>query len=165
VIIDRLAGVGIAFLDSHQQVGIDNALGMFQRIWFPGDGSLAGKIKFNDTPRGRLASGMVQRGEIGGVSCGYKVNSWLIEDENGDEVDPNDNMHRWDDTGMVFTAIEWELLEVSATLVSADASASFRSLTTGTNNADVKARMLVRERSAMRLRMVKAQAALYRRWH
>jgi hypothetical protein len=73
VIIDRVIGVGIPFLDSHQQVGIDNALGKFTRIWFPGDGSLVGKVKFNDTPKGRLAAGMIARGEIGGVSAGYRV--------------------------------------------------------------------------------------------
>jgi hypothetical protein len=77
--ISRLISVGIPFLDSHQQVGIDNALGKFCRIWFDG-GALIGKIRFNDTARGKVAAGMVRRGEISGVSCGYRVLSWLIED-------------------------------------------------------------------------------------
>jgi hypothetical protein len=153
VIIDRLIGVGIPFLDSHQQVGIDNALGKFCRIWFPGDGSLVGKIKFNNTPRGRVAAGMIGRGEISGVSCGYKVLSWLIEDEDGNTIDPETDRIRWDDTGLVFTADTWELLEVSAVLIAADPSSVLRGLVTNHNVEDTRARMESRERMAARGRM------------
>jgi hypothetical protein len=145
VIIDRLIGVGIPFLDSHQQVGIDNALGKFTRIWFPGDGSLVGKIAFNATPKGTLAAGMIGRGEIGGVSCGYRVLDWLIEDDDGNTIDPETERIRWDDDGLTFTAAKWELLEVSAVLVAADASASIRGLGIGHSVADTLARMESRQ--------------------
>lgn len=153
VIIDRLISVGIPFLDSHQQIGIDNALGKFQRIWFPGDGSLVGKIKFNNTPKGKRVAGMVARGEISGVSCGYKVLDWLIEDEDGNTIDPETDRIRWDDSGLVFTANTWELLEVSAVLVAADSSAAMRGLINYHNVDDVRARMESRERMASRSRM------------
>jgi hypothetical protein len=144
--ISRLISTGIPFLDSHQQIGIDNALGKFQRIWFPGDGSLVGKIKFNNTPKGKLAAGMVSRGEISGVSCGYKVLEWEITDENGDVLDPEHDRIRWDDTGLTFTAASWELLEVSAVLlVAADSTAAMRGLTSHRNVEDVRARMIARQ--------------------
>jgi hypothetical protein len=146
VIIDRLISTGIPFLDSHQQIGIDNALGKFQRIWFPGDGSIVGKIRFNNTPKGKLASGMIARGEISGVSCGYKVLDWEITDENGDVLDPEHDRIRWDDTGLTFEATSWELLEVSAVLVAADASAAIRSLAGIDQIGDIRARMLTRQR-------------------
>jgi hypothetical protein len=146
VIIDRLISVGIPFLDSHQQIGIDNALGKFTRIWFPGDGSLVGKVKFNDTPKGRLAAGMIARGEIGGVSAGYRVLDWLIEDEDGSVIDPETDRLRWDDTGLIFTAARWELLECSAVLVAADASAAIRGLNAHHDVGDVRARMEARQR-------------------
>jgi hypothetical protein len=148
VIIDRLIGVGIPFLDSHQQIGIDNALGKFTRIWFPGDGSLVGKIKFNDTPKGRTSAGMIGRGEIGGVSCGYKVIDWEITDDDGNTIDPETERIRWDDDGLTFTAARWELLEVSAVLVAADASAAIRGLATGHSIADTLARMNARQHMA-----------------
>jgi hypothetical protein len=144
--ISRLISVGIPFLDSHQQVGIDNGLGQFTRIWFPNDGSLVGKIRFNDTARGKAAAGMVGRGEISGVSCGYKVLSWLIEDEDGNTIDPDDRF-RWDDANLIYTADTWELLEVSAVLIAADAHSSMRGLVTNQHNiADTFARMQSRER-------------------
>jgi len=158
VIIDRLIGVGIPFLDSHQQIGIDNALGKFTRIWFPGDGSLVGKVKFNDTPKGTLAAGMIARGEIGGVSAGYRVLDWEITDEDGDVLDPEYDRIAWDDAGLTFTAARWELLECSAVLVAADATAAIRGLEAHHNIDDVRARMMARERMATRQRMMDAQS-------
>jgi hypothetical protein len=53
-------GSMIPLLDSNQGVGINNALGRFQKTWFK-RGGLMGQIKFNDTPNGNLAMGMVGR--------------------------------------------------------------------------------------------------------
>jgi hypothetical protein len=155
VVIDRLLSTGIPFLDSHLQIGIDSALGKFTRIWFDG-GALVGKVKFNDTPKGRLAAGMIGRGEIAGVSAGYRVLDWLITDENGDVVDPEADRIRWDDTGLTFTATRWELLECSAVLVAADASAAIRSHVGNAEHGasyDTQVRMEVRSRMAQRQRM------------
>jgi hypothetical protein len=158
--ISRLISVGIPFLDSHQQVGIDNGLGKFTRIWFPGDGSLVGKIRFNDTARGKVAAGMVGRGEISGVSCGYKVLSWLIEDEDGNTIDPDDRF-RWDDSGLIYTADTWERLEVSAVLIAADSSAAMRGLVTNHNIEDTRARMESRERMNAKQAAMEAASLLF----
>src|SRR5258708_31294860 len=88
VIIDRLIGSGIPLLDSHRQIGIGNALGKVTRIWFSG-GALMGKLAFNGTTEGRKAEGMVARGEISGVSAGYRVEEWEVSDADGNVIDPD----------------------------------------------------------------------------
>jgi phage head maturation protease len=50
-----------------------NALGRFQKARFKA-GGLMGQIRFNETPNGTMAMGMVERGEIAGISAGYTVN-------------------------------------------------------------------------------------------
>lgn len=127
VILERMAG-GIPLLDSHNQNGISNALGRVQQTWFK-RGALMGKLKFNDTAEGRKAEGMVARGEIAGISAGYRVEEWEIADADGRIVEPD--QVRWDDDGLTFTATRWELLEASLVCVPADSSASIRSLGSG----------------------------------
>jgi HK97 family phage prohead protease len=126
VILDRLSGGGIPVLDSHQQVGISNSIGLLQRAWFE-RGGLIGRIAFHDTPEGRRAEGMVRRGEVRGVSAGYRVEEWEITNEDGDIIDPEVDRMRWDDD-LTFTAVKWELLEASLVSVPADADAAVRSL-------------------------------------
>jgi hypothetical protein len=70
-------GSMIPLLDSHNSGGIANALGRFTKTWIKG-GGLMGQIRFNETPNGELAMGMVQRGEIAGISAGYSVESWDV---------------------------------------------------------------------------------------
>src|SRR5438477_9619343 len=77
VVVDRLARSGIPLLDSHQQGGLANMLGTIQRVWFDA-GALMGKLSFNQTPQGEMAMGMVERGEVVGISAGYKVLSWEV---------------------------------------------------------------------------------------
>jgi hypothetical protein len=128
VIIDRLVAGGIPVLDSHQQIGIGNALGRVTKIWFSG-GALMGKLAFNATPEGRKAEGMVQRGEITGISAGYRVEEWQISDENGDIIDPEKSRLRWDDTdNLTYEAVVWELIECSLVTTPADTAATIRSL-------------------------------------
>jgi phage head maturation protease len=126
VVLDRLADGGIPVLDSHNQFGINNALGRVQKAWFD-KGALMGRLTFNDTDEGRKAEGMVARGEISGVSAGYRVNQWEVRDGDGDVVDPN--RLRWDDqdNDLTFTATNWELLEVSLVTIPADAKSLIRS--------------------------------------
>jgi phage head maturation protease len=154
VITDRLTNGGIPVLDSHNQVSAIGALGKVQRIWFSA-GSLMGRLKFNDTAEGRKASGMVERGELTGISAGYRVLDWSITDEDGNAIDA-ENV-RWDDDGLTFRATRWELLECSIVSISADSSASIRSLGGGNSIANVRARMRARQmihetRTRMRLR-------------
>jgi hypothetical protein len=131
----------IPLLDSHQNAGIHNALGRFQDIWFK-RGALMGKISFNQTPNGQLAEGMVERGEIGGISAGYSVRSWEITDENGDVVDEEDVRHQ---DNLTFTATRWALHEASLVSVPADALSGIRSMSRNDGLADIRARMHSRQ--------------------
>jgi hypothetical protein len=147
----------IPLLDSHQGVGINNALGRFQKTWFKRSG-LMGTIAFNQTPNGKLAEGMVQRGEIAGISAGYTVDEWEISDEAGRVIDPEIERIRWDETGLTFTAVRWSLHEASLVTVPADKHSGIRSLGSGNDrvlaaNYDltgIRTRMLVRQRMSER---------------
>lgn len=108
-------------LDSHRQDSITHALGRVTATWFRGN-AFMGRLTFNQTAEGRKAEGMVARGEIAGISAGYRVEAWEILDPDGRSVEP-DSM-RWDDDGFTFTATRWELLEISLVSVPADAGAA-----------------------------------------
>jgi Caudovirus prohead serine protease len=144
----------IPLLDSHQGTGIGNALGRFTNTWFK-RGGLMGQIKFNETPQGELAMGMVARGEIAGISAGYTVREWEITDDKGDVLDPEVTNIRWDDD-LTFTATRWDLHEGSLVSVPADHLSGIRSLGGGdralvfNNIVDVRARMLARQRMTER---------------
>jgi phage head maturation protease len=159
VIVDRLIAGEIPLLDSHNQGSVINALGRVVEIWFD-RGALMGRLQFNETKQGAIAQGMVSRGEISGISAGYRVEEWLITDSDGDVVDPEVDAVRWDDN-LIFTATRWELLEASLVLISADSLASVRSLG-GEDDAAHKAfaRMEVRQRMAMRQRLHDAAQAV-----
>lgn len=133
IVLDRVKRGGIPLLDSHNQYGIDNALGRINETWIK-RGALLGKIRFNETEEGRKAEGMVARGEIAGISAGYRVEDWEITNEDGDVLDPEKDKIRWDDE-LTFTAIRWELHEASLVSVPADASAGIRSFGTGQDRA------------------------------
>jgi phage head maturation protease len=124
--LDRIVAGGVPLLDSHNAWGISGALGRVQKAWFD-RGALMGRLGFNDTEQGRLAEGMVSRGEISGISVGYKVEDWEITDAEGDVIDPETDRIRWDDDNLTFTAINWQLLEASLVTVPADATAAIRS--------------------------------------
>jgi hypothetical protein len=128
VMLDRMAS-GIPLLDSHNQSSISNALGRVTETWIE-RGALMGKLRFNDTAEGRKAEGMVARGEIAGISAGYRVDEWEIADQDGRAIDPEREMVRWDDD-LTFTATRWELLEASLVAVPADGCAGIRSLGSG----------------------------------
>jgi Caudovirus prohead serine protease len=162
--LDRMKGGSIIpLLDSHQAVGINNALGRFQRVWFDHK-ALIGTIRFNETPNGELAMGMVERGEVTGISAGYAVREWEITDEDGRVIDPETERLRWDEAGLTFTATRWDLHEASLVTVPADQHSSIRSMGGGLepashgllpfNIADVRTRMLARQRMAERQQTV-----------
>jgi phage head maturation protease len=161
--LNRLTSSGIPVLDSHQGVGIKNALGKVTRVWFDG-GALKGKIAFNKTTEGKQAEGMAARGEIAGISAGYAVQKWKITDADNREIDPEKDHVRWDDA-LTFEATRWELHEISMVSCPADASASMRSLEYNSSNADeienIRARMMARHRMHQRESMMAAQQALF----
>ncbi|KJC60477.1 hypothetical protein UP10_12750 [Bradyrhizobium sp. LTSPM299] len=121
--LDRMKSSGIPLLDSHQQVGLNNHLGRFVDMWIMGGAkpALMGRILFNETREGKRAEGMVARGEIAGISAGYRVNEWEIKDSKGRVIDPEVENLRWDDD-LTFTATSWELFEGSLVSVPADAA-------------------------------------------
>jgi phage head maturation protease len=149
-------GSMIPLLDSHQAGGISNALGRFQKTWIT-RGALMGQIVFNRTPNGELAMGMVERGEIAGISAGYSVSDWEISDKDGSIIDPGVDRIRWDEDGLTFTATRWALHEGSLVSVPADPLSGIRSMMgTGLDRAtifgtnrradDVLVRMQARQR-------------------
>ena len=77
-------------------------------------GALSGKVQFADTDEGRKYGGMVQRGELTGISVGYNVTQWTRVE------DLEKNFDEW-------TATRWELMEVSLVAVPADPLAGVRS--------------------------------------
>jgi hypothetical protein len=154
--LDRMKnGSMIPLLDSHQGVGISNALGRFMKVWIT-RGALMGTIAFNQTPNGKLAEGMVERGEIAGISAGYMVREWEITDSDGNVLDPEVQNIRFDDD-LTFTATRWSLHEGSLVSVPADSLSGIRSFGSGAdrsfafnNVADIRARMMIRQRMSER---------------
>jgi hypothetical protein len=165
--LDRMKGGSIIpLLDSHQATGINNALGRFTKTWFERK-ALMGTIRFNETPNGDLAMGMVERGEIAGISVGYTTSEWEITDCNGRIIDPDVERVRWDEDGMTFTATRWSVHEGSLCSVPADMHSSIRSMAgtigSGLDRAlggvargdlDVRSRMLARQRMHERAQAV-----------
>jgi phage head maturation protease len=146
--LSRLREGGIPLLDHHQQTGIDSILGRLTDTWFE-RGVLVGKFKFSATPEGQKAEGMVSRGEITGISAGYRVDQWLITDADGDVVD--EASVRWDED-LTFTATRWQLFETSLVGVPADGAAAVRSLGGYDSKlTNVKARMACRARMVARM--------------
>jgi hypothetical protein len=141
-----LSRIPCPLLDSHSQTSIDSILGVIESAWIS-NGELYGKIRFAQTPRGRLAEGMVARGEITGISAGYKVLSWLVTDTDGNVVDESNAS--WSDE-LTFVAERWQLYEASLVGVPADISSAIRRAGGGADTYSVES---VRERMQCRERM------------
>ena len=152
-----LSRVPCPLLDSHNQQSIDNVLGVIEHAWIDG-GNLCGRIRFAQTPRGRLAEGMVKRGELTGISAGYRVDRWEIKTSDGDIVD-EDNVGWSDD--LTFTATRWQLYEGSLVGVPADSASAIRRAGGNTDHVeDARARMEARERMAIRSRIAERASDL-----
>lgn len=119
--LSRVALGQVRLLDTHSQGSIDAVLGVVEDARIDG-GKLVGRIRFADTDAGRNAEGMVARGEITGVSVGYRVTTWTLTSL-ANEVE-------------VWRADRWELLEVSLVAVPADPQASIRSTHVSSQRAD-----------------------------
>jgi HK97 family phage prohead protease len=110
--LGRVALGQVRFLDSHNQYSSDAVLGVVESAYIEG-GELRGRVRFADTEIGRRAEGMVLRGEMTGLSVGYRVTTWTLTSLEGETE--------------IWRADKWELLEVSLVSVPADPQASFRS--------------------------------------
>ena len=140
--LTRITQGGIPLLDHHKQDGIDSMLGKLVSARFE-RGALVGTFKLNKTEQGQKAEGMISRGEISGLSAGYRVDQWQITDDDGDTVD--ENSIRWDDD-LSFTATRWQLFEASLVGVPADASAAIRSLSSGVKIVEnIRTKMRMRQ--------------------
>jgi phage head maturation protease len=150
--LSRITQGGIPLLDHHKQDGINSMLGKLISARFE-RGSLLGTFKLNCTEQGRKAEGMVARGELTGISAGYRVDEWEFADEDGDVVDEGNT--RWDDD-LTFIATKWQLFEASLVGVPADAAAAVRSMSRGGDVvADIRARMQARARMVARMATMK----------
>jgi HK97 family phage prohead protease len=109
--LTRAATGMVPLLDSHNQFDTAAVLGTVSNVRIEG-GQLVGTLKFGETDRAKEVEGMVARGELKGVSIGYRVNTWTIIQTEGD-------VETW-------RATRWELLEVSIVSVPADANAGIR---------------------------------------
>ena len=132
-------------LDSHQAGTINAALGKVTETWIK-SGALWGRLQFNETPQGNLALGMVARGELNGISCGYKVNRWRVENEG--EIIDQANTYWSDGDNFTYIAERWELLECSFVNIAADVGAGIRDEPNNNVNTieDIRARMNARQR-------------------
>lgn len=99
-------------LDTHNQYEADAVIGTVSKVRIE-NAQLLGTLTFGETDRAKQVEGMVARGELKGVSIGYRVNTWTIIQSEGD-------IETW-------RATRWELLEVSLVPVPADPNAGVRS--------------------------------------
>jgi hypothetical protein len=90
---------------------------------------------------------MVARGEITGISAGYKVLSWLVTDGDGNVVDESNAS--WSDE-LTFVAERWQLYEASLVGVPADIASAIRRAGGGAETYSIES---VRERMQCRERM------------
>lgn len=110
----RAENGGIPVLDSHQRYSTEAILGRVVGIQFKG-GRMLGTVAFADTDAGRRAEGMVARGELPGVSIGYRI---LAAELTGDTIRDQE----------VVRVTQAELLEVSLVSVPADPNSAVRSI-------------------------------------
>jgi HK97 family phage prohead protease len=119
--LNRVALGQVRLLDSHDQGSLNAVLGVVEDARIEG-ANLVGRIRFADTEAGRNAEGMVARGELTGISVGYRVTTWTLTSL-ANEVE-------------VWRADRWELLEVSLVAVPADPLATTRSGQVTSQRAD-----------------------------
>ena len=148
--LSRMNTSGIPILDSHKIDSITAAIGKLQNAWVA-DGALHGILKFNKTEGGVRAAGMVKRGELGGISVGYRVTEWEVRNGKGQVVDPDSIA--WGGEDSTFVGKHWELLEVSLCSVPAESSAHVRHHSDLHDRiylpgrlADIRCRMEIRQR-------------------
>jgi hypothetical protein len=141
-------------LDSHQAGSIGAALGIVTETWIK-SGALWGRLQLNETPQGDLAFGMIRRGELNGVSAGYRVNRWRVKNDNGETIDA-ENTYWNDGDHLTFIAERWELLECSCVNIAADSGSGFRDEPHANANTieDIRARMGARQRMHDRMSLL-----------
>ncbi len=163
--LSRIKTGGVPVLNSHDQFNALNILGRVDSakiVSNNGKNELRGLLRFAETDEGRKAEGMVARGEITGISAGYRVDEWEIEDKDGRIIDPEVDRIRFDDD-LTFTATRWTLLEASLCPIPADQLSTIRVHggdcavpTSVFALADIRMRMATRQRMFERTKNMRA---------
>jgi phage major head subunit gpT-like protein len=118
--LSRLNG-GAPLLNAHGAFDLDDVIGVVERAWIAKEGgTFVGRatVRFSDRADVEPIWQDVRNGIIRNVSVGYSVRTYEIREEEG--------------AVSVWTAIDWQPLELSAVPVGADGAAGFRSNTSPT---------------------------------
>ncbi len=113
--LSRLNG-GAPLLNAHDAFDLEDVIGVVERAWIAREnGSYVGRatVRFSDRLDVEPIWQDVRNGIIRNVSVGYAVRAYEIREEEG--------------TVPVWTAVDWQPLELSAVPVGADGAAGFRS--------------------------------------
>ena len=110
--LDLNGSRGSSILDSHQQAGIDNILGVLDGVRIEGD-KIIGTIRLTSRPERAATVADIREGIISNMSAGYRVETWR------EGTDAAGNRTR--------TATKWCIHEASFVSVPADRNARTRS--------------------------------------
>ena len=106
---------GAPFLEQHNSYSLDSVLGVFERVWIE-NGSLMGKVRFDNTERANQRWASIQNGVLRNLSIGYDVHKF------------EEQATRAADGKKVYLAVDWEPFEGSLVAVGFDDTAKIRSL-------------------------------------
>jgi hypothetical protein len=112
----------VPVLDSHNVA--NGCLGHLARTWVAGD-SLWGDLVFTGRA-GRWCYERVERQELTGCSCRFKIGNVTVRDADGSVLDIEEALARQDDPGLFFVAESSTLQEVSVTAMPSDPGATIR---------------------------------------
>jgi phage head maturation protease len=143
--LGRAARGEVPILDSHQIRPLGHLVSAQIE---EGAFRILGRLRFDASDLGLRAFEMIERAEVGGISCGFSISEWSALDADDDEIDDDESLERYyDDPHVTFVAQRFELLEVSVTSLPADPCARIvRSL--GDEVWHARRRMLERQRQA-----------------
>jgi phage major head subunit gpT-like protein len=113
--LSRLNG-GAPLLNAHDAFELEDVIGVVERAWIAREnGTYVGRamVRFSDRAGVEPIWQDVRGGIIRNVSVGYAVRAYEIREEEG--------------TVPVWTAVDWQPLELSAVPIGADGAAGFRS--------------------------------------
>jgi hypothetical protein len=118
-------GPNIPILDSHNLA--NGGLGHVERTWTEGD-SLWGELIFTGSA-GARAYRRIERGELGGCSCGLQIEAIAIRDVDGSRLTVDEALERGEsDPDLIVIAQRTVLREVSITATPADKNAFVRAV-------------------------------------
>lgn len=106
---------GAPFLEQHNSNSLDSVLGVFERVWIE-NGSLMGKVRFDNTERANQRWASIQNGVLRNLSIGYDVHKF------------EEQSQRAADGKKIYRATDWEPFEGSLVAVGFDDTAKVRSL-------------------------------------